>query len=72
MVSSSFKTIILLTFLFLVAGTEKSKGSREKSGLYTKSLYRSCAGSHFYGTEFEIWADFGTVGNTEKTIWDDY
>ena len=31
MVSSSFKTIILLTFLFLVAGTEKSKGSREKS-----------------------------------------
>jgi hypothetical protein len=23
--------------------------------------------SHFYGTEYEIWADFGPVGNTEKT-----
>jgi hypothetical protein len=28
----------------------------------------SCAGSHFYGTEYEIWADFGPVGNTGK-IW---
>ena len=27
---------------------------------------RSRAGSHFYGTEYEIWADFGPVGNTEK------
>ena len=25
-----------------------------------------CAGRHFYGTEYEIWADFGPVGNTEK------
>ena len=25
-------------------------------------------GSHFYGTEHEIWADFGPVGNTEKKI----
>ena len=33
-----------------------------------KSLYRSRAGSHFYGTEYEIWADFGPVGNTEKKI----
>ena len=33
-----------------------------------KSLYISCAGSHFYGTEHEIWADFGPVGNTEKKI----
>ena len=30
----------------------------------SKSLYRSCAGSHFYGTEYEIWADFGPAGNT--------
>ena len=22
--------------------------------------------SHFYGTEYEIWAGFGPVGNTEK------
>ena len=31
-----------------------------------KSLYRSFVGSHFYGTEYEICADFGLVGNTEK------
>jgi hypothetical protein len=28
--------------------------------------------SHFYGTEFEIWAGFGPVGSTEKNIWGDY
>ena len=22
-----------------------------------------------YGTEYEIWADFGPVGNTEKKYW---
>jgi hypothetical protein len=37
-----------------------------------KSLYRSCAGSHFYGTEYEIWADFGPVVNTEKKWGADY
>ena len=31
-----------------------------------KSLYESCAGRHFYGTENEIWAGFGPVGSTEK------
>ena len=31
-----------------------------------KSLYRTRAGRHFYGTENEIWAAFGPVGNTEK------
>ena len=31
-----------------------------------KSLYRSCAGSNFYGTEIEIWAGFGPV---ESTYW---
>ena len=25
----------------------------------TKSLYRSRAGDHFYGTEYEMWADLG-------------
>ena len=35
--------------------------------LFAKSLYRSRAGNHFYGTEYDIWADFGPVGNTEKT-----
>ena len=36
--------------------------------LYTKSLYRSCAGRHFYGIENEIFASFEPVGNTEKKI----
>ena len=31
-----------------------------------KSLYRSCAGNHFYRTEKEIWAGFGPFDNTEK------
>ena len=31
-----------------------------------KSLYRSPAGRHFYGTENVIWAGFEPVGNTEK------
>ena len=39
-----------------------------KDLLYAKSMYISCAGSHFYGTEYEIWADFERVGSTEK-IW---
>jgi hypothetical protein len=29
---------------------------------------RSCAGKHFYGTKNEIWAGFGTVGNTKKEV----
>ena len=33
-----------------------------------KSLYRNCAGRHFYETENEIWAGFGPVGNTEKKL----
>ena len=32
----------------------------------TKVIYRSRAGSHFYGTEYDFWADFGPVGNAEK------
>ena len=23
----------------------------------------------FYGTKYDIWADFGPIGNEEKTIW---
>ena len=38
-----------------------------------KSLYRSrTAGRYFYGTENEIWAGFGPVGNTEKKMGADY
>ena len=40
--------------------------------LQAKSLYRSCAGRHFYGTENVIWPSFGPVGNSEKKIWADY
>ena len=28
--------------------------------------------SNFYGTEIELWAGFGPVGNTEKKNWADY
>ena len=35
---------------------------------HPKSFYRSHAGNHFYGTEYENWADFGPVGNTEKEV----
>ena len=37
-----------------------------KLSLDAKSLYRSCAGRHFYGTENVFWAGFGPVGSTEK------
>ena len=33
----------------------------------TKSLYRSRAGRDFYGTENDIWAGFGVVGNYGNT-----
>jgi hypothetical protein len=29
-------------------------------------MYISSAGSTFYGTQIEIWAGFGPVGNTER------
>ena len=35
-------------------------------GIRPKSLYRSCAGRHFYGTEYVIWAGFRPVINTKK------
>jgi hypothetical protein len=38
----------------------------------SKSLYRSRAGRHFYGTENVIWAGFGPIGTTEKKVWADY
>ena len=40
--------------------------------MQAKSLYISRAVSNFYGTEIEIWAGFGPVGNTEKKIVADY
>jgi hypothetical protein len=40
--------------------------SRNEDFQASKSLYRSRAGGHFYGTENEIWAGFWLVGNTKK------
>ena len=40
--------------------------------LPAKSLYKSRAGRYFYGTENEIWAGCGPVGNTEKKWGADY
>ena len=40
--------------------------------LQSKSSYRSRAGRHFYGTEIEIWASLGPVGNTENKLGADY
>ena len=40
--------------------------------MYNRKDRVSCAVSNFYGTEIEIWADFGPVGNTGKQIWADY
>jgi hypothetical protein len=37
--------------------------------LKSKSIYRSHAGSHFFGTEL---ADFGPVGNNEEKMGADY
>ena len=40
--------------------------------LQPKSLYISRVVSYFYGTEIQIWAGFGPIGNTEKRNWADY
>ena len=37
-----------------------------RNHLTAKSLYGSRAGRHFYGTENEIWAGFGPVGNNKN------
>ena len=37
-------------------------------GLKQSHYIRSRVGNHFYGTEYEICADFGLVGNTKKNI----
>ena len=36
--------------------------------LFRTLEYISCAVNNFYGTEIEIWAGLGPVGNTEKKI----
>ena len=50
------------------AGKALTISSRALAFIQSKSLYKSRAGRNFYGKEYEIWADFGPVGNTEKNI----
>ena len=52
------------TFIHIVYGAMDM--AMRYSMYWSKSLYRSRAGSNFYGTEIEIWAGFKPVGNTEK------
>ena len=55
--------------LHLVHRHEKTHHCRKLSSIDPKSLYRSLAGNHYYATEYEIWADFGPAGNSEKKRW---
>ena len=34
--------------------------------IFYSNIPQAESGRHFYGTENEIWASFGPVGNTEK------
>ena len=62
----------LLKF-FVVCNVQLGKNLHEVLlELYSKSLYRSRTGKHFYGTENEIWVGFGSFGNTGKKIGADY
>ena len=45
---------------------EEEKNQINHQQFQPKSLYRSRAQRHFYGTENEIWAGFMPVGNSEK------
>ena len=53
---------------------KKAQSANYKMRLLTKvdtllnMYYLARAGSYFYGTEYEIWADFGPVGSTEKKL----
>ena len=59
---------ILLSLFVITSATTLQLAPIE---CYPKWLYRSRAGNHFYRTEYEIWADFGPVGNIEKKMWAD-
>ena len=45
-----------------------SKGGNHVRSLQSHYTEVARAGRHFYGTENEIWAGFGPVGNTEKKM----
>ena len=57
----------LMTFIYFINSIEAAE-----LWLQSKSLYRSRAGRHFYGTENVIWAGFGLVGSVEKKWVVDY
>ena len=58
--------------IFIYGGGQSRNMVAEKSinrgcaAFHPKSLYIGQAVSNCYGTEIEIWAGFGPVGNTEK------
>ena len=59
-----------LLYQGLIVGTYFSGTERAKTLFIwskAKSLYRSRAGSYFYGPEYKIWANFWLVGNNEKS-----
>ena len=66
----------LNSFIFVLAMTtiaqcKKSDRFGFKIKLTVNSEYQSHnieVTSHFFCTEYEIWADFGPVGNTEKKM----
>ena len=45
-----------------------SKGGNHVRSLQSHYIEVVRAGRHFYGTENEIWAGFGWVGNIEKKV----
>ena len=49
-----------------------SKGGNHVRSLQSHYIEVTRTGRHFYGTENEIWAGFGPVGNTEKRNWANY
>ena len=64
--------------IFIYGGGQSRNMVAEKSinrgcaAFHPKSLYIGHAMSNFYGTEIEIWAGFGPVGNTEKKLGANY
>ena len=61
-------TIVIKAEIKDYIGGDNILPHKQRLLLLPKSLYISCAMSNFYGTEIEIWAGFGLVGNTEKKL----
>ena len=55
--------VCIISSVTFIINYRKSVGN-----VHAKSLCRSRAGSHFYGSEYEIRASIGLVGSTEKKL----